>query len=234
MAKYSLLLLLTLTACGGKKKSDGGANETVAKMTDFKTKICACKDVTCVRPLIDEFTVWTAKFGADTKAQEQVTPEQEKQLDALNRQIMACATGPAKAAAPPAGDKATAPAPAPGGDVPTEVQLNFHRIEKNAKTGFITNTEFPKGKAASLPAADCCKTGGTCAPEKDAFAKDKAWAEIDFDVTEPNQFHYTYESDGKTFHAEATGDPDCDGTSATYKLEGKAENGNVVTAITGP
>ena len=76
------------------------------------------------------------------------------------------------------------------------------------------------------------QTGGECATGKEASEKDAPWATLDFDVKEPTQVHFTYESDGKTYHAEATADPACDGKKVTYKLDGKVEN--VPAAITGP
>src|SRR6266478_1926075 len=58
------------------------------------------------------------------------------------------------------------------------------------------------------------------------WTSDPVWTALEFQIDEPNLFHYSYESDGKTFKATAVGDLDCDGKPSTYTLDGKSENGN--------
>jgi hypothetical protein len=60
------------------------------------------------------------------------------------------------------------------------------------------------------------------------------WVALDFQIDHPNLFQYNYRSDGTTFHAEAIGDLDCDGTFVTYTLDGSAPNGNPQILLTEP
>ena len=238
MSRFTLFVAvaLSLTACGKKKQSAGSA-EAIAKLTEFKGKACACKDTVCVSGVMVDFQKWSEAFNAGKKADDPMSADDEKQIDALNAATKVCVdkfdlTG--SASAPPAAKNAPEPTTHGGGDH-GEAQLQLNRIGKNAKVYYITNAAFMKGKSASLPAADCCKTSGKCAIETDAFAKDPVWQALDFQIDEPNQFHYTYESaDGTSFHAEASGDPDCSGNTITYKLDGSSEAGNPKINLTGP
>jgi len=123
---------------------------------------------------------------------------------------------------------------APAGPKSSEAELQLNKLGKNSKTYFITQSEFVKGTAATLPDGDCCKNpGGTCAVS-DAWAKDPVWQSLDFQIDEPSRLHYSYESDGKAFTATAVGDPACDGKTVTITVEGSAVNGNPELKITGP
>lgn len=248
MSKLSFVLLtcLSLPGLGACGKKSAGVKEALSKLTAFKAKACACKTAECMGPVLVDYQKWTDEFANSKKGQDPMTDADEKEMGTITTAMTECINkiGPAAepavptpsagsgSAAPPTDDHATAPA---GGDTKTEAQLQLNHLGKNAKVYFITMSEFPKGKAAALPAGDCCKTAGKCAPEKEAFAKDAVWAALDFAIEEPNQFHYTYDSeDGKTFHAEASGDPDCSGKTVTYKLDGSNEAGNPVIKFTGP
>ena len=57
----------TLFTFGCKKKTDGGAGEAMAKMTEFKDEMCKCKDAKCAQDVSSKMTAWTqeqAKSGA--------------------------------------------------------------------------------------------------------------------------------------------------------------------------
>ena len=116
----------------------------------------------------------------------------------------------------------------------TEAELQLNKIGKNAKIFFITNAEYVKGTAKQLPDAPCCLGPNNKCPVTDLWTKDPVWSNLDFEIDEPNQFQYSYTSDGKTFHAEAVGDLDCDGIMITYKLDGEAPNGNPAARLTPP
>lgn len=127
-----------------------------------------------------------------------------------------------------------------------EAELLLNKIGKNAKRVFAETGSFPPGKSKQLPeftptlGAGCC--GGKAAdgavinkcPTSTDWAKDPVWTALDFTVDEPSNYRYSYESDGKTFKATAVGDVDCDGTEATYTLDGRVDNGNPTVNLTVP
>jgi hypothetical protein len=116
----------------------------------------------------------------------------------------------------------------------TEAELNLNRIGKNLKVQYVTNSIFPVGKAAKLPATNCCDSPDRkCAVTAD-WAKDAIWSELDFQMDDPGFFQYSYESDGKTATATAVGDLDCDGTFVTYKMTLTSEGGNPQMTLTKP
>jgi hypothetical protein len=116
----------------------------------------------------------------------------------------------------------------------TEASLQLDKLGKNAKVYALTNAEFPAGDAGPTPAGPCCQgPGGRCAIDGSGWQQ-ATWQALDFEIDEPNLFQYSYHSDGKTFTAQAVGDPGCSGASVTYKLEGKLDNGTPQLTLTGP
>ena len=240
MKKLSVLLLIAVAACGGKKSSKL-VTDAVASVTALKTKMCACKDPACVMPLLLEYKKWGEGLMAAKKGDTAITADDEKLLDSLTTELQNCADKAMPDDKPATGkpeptEKAEhkADEPAPSGPKSTEATLQLNKLGKNSKTYFITQAEFVKGTAATLPDGDCCKNpGGTCAVS-DAWAKDPVWQALDFQIDEPSRFHYSYEGDGKTFKATAVGDPACDGKTVTVTVEGSAPTGNPELKITGP
>lgn len=111
----------------------------------------------------------------------------------------------------------------------TEAKLMLNKMGKYLKVLFQETSAFPIGKTGPLPAEACCKGANhKCAvvpPEQ--WAADAIWKQIDFEISEPTLFQYSYEStDGKTATATAIGDLDCDGTMITYKLEMTTADGS--------
>ena len=236
MKQFSLLLLLTLTACGGKKSSKV-ITDALASANVLKAKVCACKEPACMMPLMLELKKWGEDLKKARVEDKDIAPEQEKQLDAVTTEIQNCIEKVPPDGKPPAGSAEDKPEPtehAAPGPKGTEAMLMLNRIGKNSKVAYITNAEFIKGKAGTLPDGDCCKNpGGTCAVTE-AWSKDPVWQGLDFSVDEPGRFHYAYESDGKTFTATAVGDPACSGQSVTYTVTGNAEGGNPQFTIKEP
>jgi hypothetical protein len=101
-----------------------------------------------------------------------------------------------------------------------EAKLQLAKIGEGAKTAFVNN-EFPKGKVGPTPATPCCgEQSKQCMPT-DTTWSDPVWKALGFTVEGAFRFHYTYESDGKTFTATATGDVGCTGKPTTKTLTGK-------------
>ena len=102
-----------------------------------------------------------------------------------------------------------------------EAKLQLGKIGQAAKAAFVTNAEFPKGKVGPTPAAGCCaEQGKQCVANETTFA-DPIWKALDFTVEGTFNYQYTYESDGKTFTATATGDIGCAGKPTTLTITGK-------------
>jgi hypothetical protein len=102
-----------------------------------------------------------------------------------------------------------------------EAKLQLGKLGKLATTAFVENAEFPKGKVGPTPATPCCGEGTKqCTPTETTWA-DPVWKALDFAVEGAFHFQYTYESDGKTFTATATGDVECTGKPTTTSIVGK-------------
>jgi type IV pilus assembly protein PilA len=117
---------------------------------------------------------------------------------------------------------------------PSEAERRLKGITELAKVYYAEHGGFPIGKAEQLPPfSTCCGLSSTgnqinnkCPNDSGAWRKDKVWAALQVVIDEPTMYRYAYSSDdGKTFLATATSDLDCDGEFATWRLEGRADNG---------
>jgi hypothetical protein len=102
-----------------------------------------------------------------------------------------------------------------------EAKLQLLTIGKRASAVFDEKAEFPKGKVGPTPATPCCAEPTKQCTPTDTMWSDPVWQALDFRVQGTFLFHYTYESDGKTFTATATGDVGCTGKPTTTTLTGK-------------
>jgi hypothetical protein len=68
------------------------------------------------------------------------------------------------------------------------------------------------------------------------YASNPVWRELDFQISEPTLFQYSYRgsADGQSFVAKAIGDLDCDGVFITYELTGSVTNGTPSVTLTEP
>lgn len=114
----------------------------------------------------------------------------------------------------------------------TEAILQLNKIGKNAKVHYYTNAAFPVGRVALTPSVPCCRQfDNKCATGADKW-RDPVWVTLDFEIYEPHNFQYSWESDGQTFKATAVGDPECSGKVATIVAKGTSDGGNVNVTIT--
>jgi len=109
--------LTFMTAC--HKKSGGGSGDAMAKLTEFKDKMCACKDKACTEQVTGELTRWKSEKGGDAK---KASGDDQKKMAAVFEDIGMCMTktlaaaaaaGPGSAAA--AGEGAAGPGSATAG-----------------------------------------------------------------------------------------------------------------------
>lgn len=211
----SLLLLVALGSLAHADHTAADCEPAVKKMWPVVQDLAAKQNV----KLGDADRAKMVSGCKDTLAKDPKEPTVACVLDAKDdAAVRACLTTAFKTSS----DKAKA----------TEAALQLNKLGKNAKVYFITNTEFPKGKAATLPEKPCCPQADHKCAVTNAWEKDKVWSALDFQIDEPNLYQYTYQSDGKTFHATATGDIGCTGKPKTVTLDGHIENGNPVVKVT--
>jgi hypothetical protein len=115
----------------------------------------------------------------------------------------------------------------------TEAELKLNKLGKHVKVLAMEHDKLPVLTLGPTPDKPCCQHPGyKCTPDAAMWS---AWQPLDFMVTDPFNFQYTYSStDGTTFTATAIGDLDCDENTVVYKLVGTLENGVVKTTITPP
>jgi len=89
MQKIALLAGISLAAAGCKPT--GGAGDAIAKLTELKDKMCACKDQACTGRVSEEMTQWgqeVAKAGGDQEARR--SPEDMKQMRQVTQDLIRC------------------------------------------------------------------------------------------------------------------------------------------------
>jgi hypothetical protein len=101
-----------------------------------------------------------------------------------------------------------------------EAKLYLTALDVRATTVTMQKQALPVGKVGPTPAEPCCKGPKHRCAVQPALWDDPIWTTLHMRIEDPGWFQYSYEStDGKTATATAVGDPDCDGTSITFKLE---------------
>jgi len=104
---FPAVLAMTLAVAPACKKS-GGAGEAIAKMTELKGKMCACKDKACADQVTADTTKWSAEHASgeasklsadDQKALAVVTDDMAKCMTKIMTDAAAAAAGSAGSAA---------------------------------------------------------------------------------------------------------------------------------------
>jgi hypothetical protein len=116
MKKISIAFLAAMSlasfGCPNKKTAGDG----IAKMTEFKDSMCACKDRACTERVTEEMTRWgqeQAKAGADKDVK--MSEEDMKKSAALSEEMGKCMTKILTEAAGAAGGAAEGSAGVAGG-----------------------------------------------------------------------------------------------------------------------
>jgi hypothetical protein len=111
-----LAAISLMSVAGCKKKS--GAGDAIAKMTDFKDRMCKCADKACADKITEDMTKWgqdMAKEGGDKAGA--ISEDDTKKMAAVTEEMTKCMTKAMTAGMtpPPAApaDPAAAPPAAP-------------------------------------------------------------------------------------------------------------------------
>jgi hypothetical protein len=92
---------MALASFGCKKKAGtAGSSEAMAKMTEFKDKMCACKDAECAKKVNDEMTKWSQEQQGKTKEPVKMSEADQKKATEIGTAMGECMQ---KASAPAAG-----------------------------------------------------------------------------------------------------------------------------------
>jgi len=84
--KISLVFLAVVSLASLSCDKPRGA-DVVAKMTEFKDRICACKDRACVTKVNDDMMKWSSEVS---KAGKTGTEEETKKVVALSEEMSKC------------------------------------------------------------------------------------------------------------------------------------------------
>jgi hypothetical protein len=84
-----LLLAVALTAWLGCKDKGGGtsATDAIAKMTTFKTAMCACKDEACAKKVSDDMAAWGREQPGTNPA---MSADDQKKANDIGRELGDC------------------------------------------------------------------------------------------------------------------------------------------------
>jgi hypothetical protein len=102
----AFMVAMAFVSFGCKKKGGGGAGEAMAKMSEFKNEMCACKDAKCAQEVSDKMTKWSQEQSKNQKEPPKMSEEDTKKAAAIGEEMGKCMQ--AAMGAPAAGDPAAA------------------------------------------------------------------------------------------------------------------------------
>ena len=115
---FAFAATMALVSFSGCKKS-GGAGEALAKMGEFKGRMCVCKDAECAKKVSDDMNKWSQDEAA--KSKEPQSDADQKKAAEISTQMGECmqkATGPGAMGTPgPAGPAGATGATGATGDM---------------------------------------------------------------------------------------------------------------------
>ncbi len=119
MMKISIAFLAAMSLAGsGCHKDQHKGGESIARMTELKNKMCACKDKTCSDKVSGELVAWKQAQDKPGDKPAPLSEEDDKKLEAVTEELTQCllklelpggsgTAGPAGAAEAPGGSGAT-------------------------------------------------------------------------------------------------------------------------------
>ena len=178
--------LFTVGAC--KKKGGGDAGEAMAKMSEFKDQMCACKDKACADKVTESYTKWGTDMAAKAGANKDMKPDPEmaKKMGEVTQAYTECATKAMMAGAGDMAGSGSAAVPAEGsGSAAAPTEGSGSAAAPAAATGDSTGIpECDAYKAAIDKLATCDKIPEAARKQmKDAFDQAAgAWKSLPADA----------------------------------------------------
>jgi hypothetical protein len=86
----SIMVLAVTASCGKKDGAGGGPAKALAKMTEFKDRLCACKDKACADAVSQELSKWMSDVASTGPKSEAPTKEQEEKMGDVAKQLGEC------------------------------------------------------------------------------------------------------------------------------------------------
>jgi hypothetical protein len=128
LAFAATLVLVSFSGCK-KKGGEAVGSNAIAKMTELRDKMCACKDPDCAKTVSDEMTRWTQGNKKPLDSAEQ------KQADELGKQMGDCMQNATKlaavnAAASPAAGSGSGSAAEPAGSATATASASASGLPK--------------------------------------------------------------------------------------------------------
>lgn len=103
--------------------------------------------------------------------------------------------------------------------------------EQWSSGGTILPKQFPNGVTAVPNGGPCCKRCVNASTQWD----DNGWDTLNFAMTDPHYFQYTFSSGGATisarYTARAIGDLDCDTSYSTFEIRGVPDSEGAIVVI---
>jgi hypothetical protein len=93
MTKISIAFLAALSLAGsGCHKPQRGADKSgaVAKLTELKDRMCACKAKTCSDQVSDEYSRWNQEQSKSDRVESATPSEQDKRMEELTEELTRC------------------------------------------------------------------------------------------------------------------------------------------------
>ncbi len=200
MSKLTIAFLAAVSIASFGCKKKGGAGEAMAKMGEFKDKMCACKDKKCADDVQDQMNKWSAEnaknAGDKPEKPDEKTMKEMQDVGTKYGECMAKAMGGGDMAPPPpAGSDSTPPAGGSGdgamnggtapaaGDLPAECkdyQAAIEALSKCEKLPQATRDalkqsyEQTSAAWASVPAEGRAALGTACKAAADAVKQSAA------------------------------------------------------------
>ncbi len=199
MSKITIAFLAAVSIASFGCKKKGGAGEAMAKMGEFKDKMCACKDKKCADDVQDQMNKWSAEnaksAGDKPEKPDEKMMKEMQEVGTKYGECMAKAMGagdmgsagaggsgdPGTAVKPPEGS--AAPVAAGGGDLPAECKDYQAAIEALAKCDKLPQAtrdalkqsyEQTAAAWASVPAEGKAALGTACKSAADAVKQSSA------------------------------------------------------------
>lgn len=94
-------------------------------------------------------------------------------------------------------------------------------ISRNAKQIVAETGLLPTGSIGPTPSQPCCASPDKKCPVDMAEWRAQIWDDLMVSADRASHFQYSYQSDGQSFTATATGDVLCDGKTSTFTITGK-------------